>query len=165
MLCFPLPPAVVASALDLVQVHPLAVDDDVAGAGGQMIAVGMHGGNGALALVDLNEDRLDADRALIGGDDEFLRLAALGKGDLPGFSGRRDGQLAAGVGLAVIGGAQTVLPGQEAVGHGHVARQIEERRETLTSIILSLAMAINTSLSLDRRREILLMPLQCNFMI
>ena len=118
-------PGVVAAALHFAQGHLHAVDINDARAGGFVVLIAVHGGDGAQALIDLNEDRLYRGRALIAADREGLALSAGGEGIGRALPRLGDGQRAAFIALALERGAQAALPGQEAGFRHNVAGQIE----------------------------------------
>ena len=118
-------PGDVSAALDLIEHHLLAVDIDGAGAGGFVVGIVVHGGDGTLALVDHDENGLDARRALPGLDAEALGLRSFGERIGFGLAGRGDRAGAAVILPAINRGLQPVRPGEEALGGVRVAGNVK----------------------------------------
>ena len=117
-------PGSVAAALHLGQLILLPVDKDLAGAG--VVLAPLHGRDRALGLVDLDEDRCDADGPLV--CDELQRrqrcapvFERVGRLRIHG----RDRALAAAVGRAAYRHGRSAVPGQAALGRDRVAGEID----------------------------------------
>ena len=120
-----LAPGVVAAALHLRQLVELAVNVDDALALGVVLRVVVHGGDGAQALVDLDEDGPHRLGALPAGDGEAGGPAVQGEAVGLVLAGGRDRQRAALIAHAVHCAGQTALPGEAAFCRIHVAGKIE----------------------------------------